>query len=102
MPVQVPSSSRARELIRQGYRRQPPELSETQPQPLAPAKETTDDKRLNINAASLAELIALEGIGVAIAKKIVTKQGSINSIEDLIEISDRPNWQQLESLIKFA
>lgn len=106
MPVQVISPSKARELISRGYRRQPPVPTEDTPES-TPAivdqdSEPQAEDLLNVNTATLSQLIELEGVGVAIAKKIQAKQGSIKTIEDLIQISDRPDWQKLEQSLSFS
>ena len=59
------------------------------------------DDRLNVNLATLDELVALEGVGITIARRVQEVQGSIESIEDLIEVSSRPNWLELAPSLRF-
>lgn len=109
MPVLVPSQARAEALISQGYRREMPgaviPVAAPLPAPGGGAEAEADadaDDRLNVNLATLDELVALEGVGITIARKVQEVQGSIESIEDLIEVSNRPNWLELAPSLRFA
>ena len=104
MPVLVPSQARAEALISQGYRREMPgaviPVAAPLPAPGGGADADADD-RLNVNLATLDELVALEGVGITIARRVQEVQGSIESIEDLIEVSSRPNWLELAPSLRF-
>ena len=104
MPVLVPSQARAEALISQGYRREMPGAVIPVAAPLpAPGggADAEADNRLNVNLATLDELVALEGVGITIARRVQEVQGSIESIEDLIEVSSRPNWLELAPSLRF-
>jgi DNA uptake protein ComE-like DNA-binding protein len=51
---------------------------------------------VNLNAASLGELEALEGIGITIGKRIIDAR-PLRSVEDAIALSNRPDWQGLHA-----
>lgn len=106
MPVLVHSQSQVRSLLSQGYRQEMPGAFIPVPEPLPePGEEAVanpvSDERLNVNLATLDELVALEGVGVTIARRVQEVQGSIESIEDLIEVSNRPNWVELAPSLRF-
>ena len=71
------------------------------PEPEEEAADHAGDDRLNVNLATLDELVALEGVGITIARRVQEVQGSIESIEDLIEVSSRPNWLELAPSLRF-
>jgi hypothetical protein len=90
-----------RSLLSQGYRQEMPGAFIPVPEPGEEAVVNPVDDRLNVNLATLDELVALEGVGITIARRVQEVQGSIESIEDLIEVSNRPDWLELAPSLRF-
>jgi len=68
---------------------------------LPPESSEPPTEKLNINSATLEELIGLPQIGVAKAKKIQELQPDYKSIEDLKVVLPGVNWAELSDRISF-
>lgn len=89
-PQFVPSNSAARSFIRKGYTLQPRKTMSEQPE--VDSTTNAPEKLIKINSASSNELIAIDGVGVAKAKKIVDAQPNIKNVNALTDIIDDVDW----------
>lgn len=105
------SDGRVADFLRQGYRSVPPGDAPTLPPPEDPAESTDQDVvgivreltaltgALDINSASLKELVTLPGVGTAMGKQI--QQGRpYATVEDLIAKVPDISWLSMTNLIR--
>lgn len=94
MPCEVPEP-RINDFRRLGYRLAPTIAESTDAQP-SPPSPSIDPSLINLNTASLKELVALPLVGTALAKKVIACR-PYESIDDLTRKVEGVDWVSLES-----
>lgn len=91
--------------IRSGeYRRSPISAIASSDGAIAkPTAKPANPGALNLNEATLEELVALPGVGIARAKNLIDMR-PIESIEDAIAVTNAADWQKLfdDGKIRFS
>lgn len=89
MPTEVRDRSRIKELKKQGWKTEP------KVQPLATSQTQPLRQTLNVNTATLNELKAITGVGVAKAKAIIENQPNLTK-EKLVELVADIDWGKID------
>lgn len=99
-PVVIYDKYKMSSLLAQGYRRDNPKAVEQSPvvvteETIEPTAIPSNTEGLLINHCSLADLVALPGVGTATGKRIIANR-PYRVAEDLFEISDRIDWLSIK------